>query len=358
MRTAGSPRFLDADLNGGRVMRCQHVDDDIQCRMDATRRVLIVGGDPPDPDQAGFAGTVYLVQVCMEHDPDPGGRCRCRALPDPYRSASVRGGRDRRHAQTSTTIQPKASVRLVTWWRGVFAEGHPPGLEIRVAQEPVDEPGRSADAGPVVIPQRRHQPGAVGGEHQVGQRTLPERPVAALTPGGSLSGPASTTTSAIRNTRSPLVHRGRRGHRHRYRDTQATTAGLPTARSAARARHGLARPALHRRTAARPFVGLEDRRDGGGNGQARGRAVGDPRDLCVCSDAPLPAVFGPPPAWILLSLGGRPGEGRRHRPDIRSPLARSGEVPAGRPGVRTYRDDGRQPWRARVFGNAPGQARR
>ena len=38
-------------------MRCQHVDDDIQCRMDATRRVLIVGGDPPDPDQAGFAGT-------------------------------------------------------------------------------------------------------------------------------------------------------------------------------------------------------------------------------------------------------------------------------------------------------------
>jgi hypothetical protein len=58
------------------------------------------------------------------------------------------------------------SGRLVTRWCGVFAEGHPSGLEIRVAQEPVDEPGRSADAGPVVIPQRRHQPGAVGGEHQ------------------------------------------------------------------------------------------------------------------------------------------------------------------------------------------------
>ena len=34
-------------------MRCQHVDDDTQCRLDATRRVLVAGGDPPDPDQAG-----------------------------------------------------------------------------------------------------------------------------------------------------------------------------------------------------------------------------------------------------------------------------------------------------------------
>jgi hypothetical protein len=53
------------------VMRCQHVDDDTQCRMDARRRVLVASGDPPDPDQSGFAGTVYLVQVCKEHDPDP-----------------------------------------------------------------------------------------------------------------------------------------------------------------------------------------------------------------------------------------------------------------------------------------------
>ncbi len=51
--------------------RCQRVDDDIQCRFDAVRRVLIVGGDPPDPDQSGFAGTIYTVQVCKQHDPDP-----------------------------------------------------------------------------------------------------------------------------------------------------------------------------------------------------------------------------------------------------------------------------------------------
>jgi hypothetical protein len=53
---------------GGRVMRCQHVDYDIQCRFDATRRVMVASGDPPDPDHAGFAETVYLVQVCKQHD--------------------------------------------------------------------------------------------------------------------------------------------------------------------------------------------------------------------------------------------------------------------------------------------------
>ena len=40
-------------------------------RIDAARRVLVGSGDPPDPDQAGFAGTVYTVLVCKEHDPDP-----------------------------------------------------------------------------------------------------------------------------------------------------------------------------------------------------------------------------------------------------------------------------------------------
>jgi len=47
------------------------VDDDIQCRIDATRRVVVGCGHPPDPDQSGFAGTVYIVQVCDQHDPDP-----------------------------------------------------------------------------------------------------------------------------------------------------------------------------------------------------------------------------------------------------------------------------------------------
>jgi hypothetical protein len=89
----GLPRFLDADLDRGRIMRCQHVDDDIQCRLDATRRVAVGCSDPPDPDQAGFAGTVYLVQVCKQHDPDPRRSMPLRALPGPCPSANVRGGR-------------------------------------------------------------------------------------------------------------------------------------------------------------------------------------------------------------------------------------------------------------------------
>jgi hypothetical protein len=73
-------------------MRCQQMDDDLQCRLDATRRVMVASGDPPDLDQAGFSGTIYMVQVCKEHDPDPGGRCRCRALARQRPSANVPGG--------------------------------------------------------------------------------------------------------------------------------------------------------------------------------------------------------------------------------------------------------------------------
>jgi hypothetical protein len=72
-------------------MRCQHVDrdSDTQCRFDAVGRVLVVGGGPPDPDQSGFAGTVYLVQVCKEHDPDPR---RSMPLPRPPGSVPIGQG--------------------------------------------------------------------------------------------------------------------------------------------------------------------------------------------------------------------------------------------------------------------------
>jgi hypothetical protein len=52
-------------------MRCQHVDDDVQCRFDATRRVFVGCGDPPDPARSGFAGTIYTVQVCDPARPRP-----------------------------------------------------------------------------------------------------------------------------------------------------------------------------------------------------------------------------------------------------------------------------------------------
>jgi hypothetical protein len=76
------------------VARCQRMDDDIQCRVDATRRVLVNCGDPPDPDQSGFAGAVYTVQVCKQYDPDPR---RSMPLPRPPGSVPIGqrpGGRD------------------------------------------------------------------------------------------------------------------------------------------------------------------------------------------------------------------------------------------------------------------------
>ena len=63
----------------------------MQVRCHAARAVGC--GDPPDPDQSGFAGTVYLVQVCKEHDPDPR---RSMPMPRPPGSVpigSVRGAR-------------------------------------------------------------------------------------------------------------------------------------------------------------------------------------------------------------------------------------------------------------------------
>jgi hypothetical protein len=44
-------------------MRCQYVDDDTQGRIDATRRVIVARGDPPDLDQSGIAGTIRMVWV-------------------------------------------------------------------------------------------------------------------------------------------------------------------------------------------------------------------------------------------------------------------------------------------------------
>ena len=63
-----------------------------KCRFDATRRVLVGCGDPPDPDQSGFAGTIYIVQVCKQHDPDPR-----RSMPLPrWRTSTPIGERPRR----------------------------------------------------------------------------------------------------------------------------------------------------------------------------------------------------------------------------------------------------------------------
>jgi hypothetical protein len=75
-------------------MRCQHVDGDVQCRFDATRRVHVASGDPPNPDQSGFAGTIYMVMVCNAARPRPPA-LDAAAAPSRFRTdrRASRGGR-------------------------------------------------------------------------------------------------------------------------------------------------------------------------------------------------------------------------------------------------------------------------
>jgi hypothetical protein len=91
------------------------------------------------------------------------------------------------------------------WWRGVVAGCYGSGPQITVAQESAREPGRPADAGPVVVPQRRHQPRAVGGEHQVGPSVVTVRPMETYSAGASLGGrlPLSTSAGATPHLKAP-----------------------------------------------------------------------------------------------------------------------------------------------------------
>lgn len=54
-------------------MRCQHLDSatNEQCPNEATRRAIVKWQDPPNPGQEGFAGTIFMVEICDDHDPDP-----------------------------------------------------------------------------------------------------------------------------------------------------------------------------------------------------------------------------------------------------------------------------------------------
>jgi hypothetical protein len=54
--------------------------------------VLVGCGDPPDPDPSGFAGRIYIVQVCKQHDPDPRRWVPLPRPPVPCRSGNVQDG--------------------------------------------------------------------------------------------------------------------------------------------------------------------------------------------------------------------------------------------------------------------------
>jgi hypothetical protein len=90
-------------------MRCQHVDDDTQCKMEATRRVIVARGDPPELDQSGIVGTIRMVLVCKEHDPDPR---RSMPMPRPPGSVPI-GERPRRQGGPAEELQPLLDMPYV-----------------------------------------------------------------------------------------------------------------------------------------------------------------------------------------------------------------------------------------------------
>jgi hypothetical protein len=169
----------------------------------------------------------------------------------PHRCADqvtlIRRGRPMRGSRHGSAVTPTGlrSACLVTWWRGVLAELHRPRLELG-AQESAHEPGGSADAAPVVVPQRRDQPRAIDGKPKVGQDAVPERPRVVPPPGGGLIRPRLYQHVIPSRTLGHCRHRGRQCHLRRCRDTQATTVGLPSDRSAAPPRPRRACRVLHR----------------------------------------------------------------------------------------------------------------
>jgi len=62
------------------------------------------------------------------------------------------------HKLITRSPDPRPSERLVTGRCGVLAQDHGPGVHTGVAREVFDELRRAADACPVVVPERRHQP--------------------------------------------------------------------------------------------------------------------------------------------------------------------------------------------------------
>src|SRR6185312_6121290 len=187
-----------------------------------------------------------------------------------------------------------ASEGLVAWWCGVLAEGHRPGLQIRVAQEAAYEAGRSTDAAPVVVPQRRYQPRAVGGEHQVGQRALPERPGAVLAPDGGLF------WSCLNKH---VVPSRVQGHLRCIGEDGVISAGVEVSQPprlvwrlfAQQRQHGPVVRVLAFTSGRQQVrgVAVEDRRNGSGDGPTSGRTVSDPGDLGGRPDPPRTAIPGP-----------------------------------------------------------------
>ena len=87
------------------VMRCQRVDDDIRCRFDATRGVLVVFWRPTGTPTNLNPRAVYMVDV-KEHDPHPR-----RSMPLPRTAGSVPIGERPVAVALTRSLSPVGSRR-------------------------------------------------------------------------------------------------------------------------------------------------------------------------------------------------------------------------------------------------------
>src|SRR5262245_1857 len=160
-------------------------------------------------------------------------------------------------------------------------------------EEFVHELGWAADAAPVVVPQRRDQPRAIGGEHQVGQDALPERPEVRPAPHSRLLRPRLDQYVMPFRIQGCLWRTG---------EDDVICAGIEIPKPPGLIRRPPAQQRKHgsvmrflafaRERQQNRGVSLEDRWDGSGDGLVHGRAIGDPRDVGVCPDAPRAAIPG------------------------------------------------------------------
>jgi hypothetical protein len=230
-----------------------------------------------------------------------------------------------------------------------------------VAQESAHESGGSADATPVVVPQRGNEPRSVGREHQVGQGTVGHWVVPA--PGGGLLWP---------RLYQHVVPSGIQRHHRRTGKHHVIYAGVKITKPPRLARRVLAQQRPHGPvTLFRLFaavrqhdrgVGVEDQRDGSGDGPADGCAAGDPRDLGVSPDPPGSAVSGQPDRQHgrRRRSGIKTWPGHRYRMRLLSSHAISLDPPGtGEPGHCRPPRDPRQPTDPPgrpPLGQAPGQS--
>ena len=98
-------------------MRCQHVDDDVQCRFDATRRVLVACGDPAGPRPGRLRRDDLHGPGLQAARPRPSA---VDADPTPswfgaYRRTSRSLGTFRGGPDAGPTGSPTLRIRLLAW---------------------------------------------------------------------------------------------------------------------------------------------------------------------------------------------------------------------------------------------------